>query len=52
MVVAKANAWFTYYYWLDDKRAPDFARTVAIHDKTGYDPVEMFLDTDRTAIKL
>ena len=52
MVVAKANAWFTYYYWLDDKNAPDFARTVAIHDKPGYDPVEMFLDTDKTAIKL
>jgi predicted AlkP superfamily pyrophosphatase or phosphodiesterase len=44
MAVARKNAWFTYYYWLDDARAPDFARTVDIHRKPGYDPVELFLD--------
>jgi predicted AlkP superfamily pyrophosphatase or phosphodiesterase len=44
VVIAKKNAWFTYYYWLDDDRAPDFARTVDIHRKPGYDPVELFLD--------
>jgi predicted AlkP superfamily pyrophosphatase or phosphodiesterase len=44
VAVAKENAWFTYYYWLDDARAPDFARTVDIHRKAGYDPVELFLD--------
>jgi predicted AlkP superfamily pyrophosphatase or phosphodiesterase len=44
IAVAKENAWFTYYYWLDDARAPDFARTVDIHRKPGYDPVELFLD--------
>lgn len=44
IAVADANAWFTYYYWLDDARAPDFARTVDIHRKPGYDPVELFLD--------
>jgi predicted AlkP superfamily pyrophosphatase or phosphodiesterase len=44
LAVAKENAWFTYYYWLDDARAPDFARTVDIHRKPGYDPVELFLD--------
>ena len=44
IVVADADAWFTYYYWLDDRRAPDFARTVDIHRKPGYDPVELFLD--------
>ena len=38
------TAWFTYYYWLDDARAPDFARTVDIHRKPGYDPAELFLD--------
>ncbi|HEX2841083.1 nucleotide pyrophosphatase/phosphodiesterase family protein [Hyphomicrobium sp.] len=38
------DAWFTYYYWLDDARAPDFARTVDIHKKPGYDPVELFID--------
>ena len=44
IVIAKPDAWFTYYYWLDDGRAPDFARTVEIHRKPGYDPVELFLD--------
>ncbi|MGI4828361.1 MAG: alkaline phosphatase family protein [Janthinobacterium lividum] len=44
VVVAEADAWFTYYYWLDDRKAPDFARTVDIHRKPGYDPVELFLD--------
>jgi predicted AlkP superfamily pyrophosphatase or phosphodiesterase len=44
VAVAEPRAWFTYYSWLDDRRAPDFARTVAIHRKPGYDPVELFLD--------
>lgn len=44
VVVAEPGAWFTYYYWLDDARAPDYARTVDIHRKPGYDPVELFLD--------
>jgi predicted AlkP superfamily pyrophosphatase or phosphodiesterase len=42
--LAEAGAWFTYYFWLDDARAPDYARTVDIHRKPGYDPVELFLD--------
>lgn len=42
--IARQDAWFTYYYWLDDRKAPDFARTVEIHRKPGYDPVELFLD--------
>lgn len=41
---AAEDAWFTYYYWEDDGRAPDFARGVDIHRKYGYDPVELFLD--------
>ena len=44
VVVAEPDAWFTYYYWEDDARAPDFARTVDIHRKPGYDPVELFVD--------
>lgn len=44
IAVAAEDAWFTYYYWLDDAVAPDFARTVDIHRKPGYDPVELFLD--------
>jgi predicted AlkP superfamily pyrophosphatase or phosphodiesterase len=52
LAVAKENAWFTYYYWLDDARAPDFARTVDIHRKSGYDPVELFLDPNIPLPKL
>ncbi len=44
VAVTEADRWFTYYYWLDDDRAPDFARTVDIHRKPGYDPVELFFD--------
>jgi predicted AlkP superfamily pyrophosphatase or phosphodiesterase len=44
IVVANENAWFTCYYWLDDARAPDFARTVDIHRKPGYDPVELLFN--------
>ncbi|MGP3972180.1 nucleotide pyrophosphatase/phosphodiesterase family protein [Streptomyces sp. 6N223] len=44
VLVASPGAWFTYYYWLDDGRAPDFARGVEIHRKPGYDPAELFLD--------
>jgi predicted AlkP superfamily pyrophosphatase or phosphodiesterase len=46
------NAWFTYYHWLEDSRAPDFARCVDIHRKPGYDPVELFLDPKIPAVKL
>lgn len=44
VAIADARSWFTYYYWLDDAVAPDFARTVDIHRKIGYDPVELFID--------
>ncbi|MDI3385369.1 alkaline phosphatase family protein [Streptomyces sp. B-S-A8] len=44
VAVAEPDAWFTYYYWLDDARAPDFAQLVEIHRKPGYDPVELFMD--------
>jgi predicted AlkP superfamily pyrophosphatase or phosphodiesterase len=43
IALANENAWFTYYYWNDDSRSPDFARTVDIHRKPGYDPVELFM---------
>jgi predicted AlkP superfamily pyrophosphatase or phosphodiesterase len=44
VVVSRADRWFTYYHWLHDDRAPDYARTVDIHRKPGYDPVELFVD--------
>lgn len=46
VVVADKDYWFTYYYWLDDAKAPDYARTVDIHKKPGYDPVELFIDPE------
>jgi predicted AlkP superfamily pyrophosphatase or phosphodiesterase len=44
VLLAEPNAWFTYYYWQDDKRAPDFAGSVEIHKKPGYDPCELFFN--------
>jgi predicted AlkP superfamily pyrophosphatase or phosphodiesterase len=44
VAVSRADRWFSYDYWRDDDRAPDFARTVDIHRKPGYDPRELFLD--------
>lgn len=44
VAISKPDRWFSYYYWLDDDVAPDFARTVDIHRKPGYDPVELFFD--------
>lgn len=44
VVVAEPGAWFTYYFWLDDARAPEYARGVDIHRKPGYDPAEAFFD--------
>ncbi len=51
VALAAPDAWFTYYYWLDDALAPDYARTVDIHRKPGYDPVELFFDPSKRAIK-
>ena len=44
VAVSRADRWFTYYFWLDEDKAPDYARTVDIHRKPGYDPVELFID--------
>ena len=44
VLVAGPRHWFSYDYWLDDNKAPDFARTVDIHRKPGYDPLELFVD--------
>ena len=51
VLVAEPDAWFTYYYWLDDERAPDFARQVEIHRKPGYDPAELFMDPEDKLVK-
>ncbi|TMQ32295.1 MAG: alkaline phosphatase family protein [Planctomycetota bacterium] len=44
VVLAEPDAWFAYPFWLDDRLAPDYARTVDIHRKPGYDPCELFFD--------
>jgi len=52
VLVARADSWFAYPYWLDDAAAPDFARTVDIHRKPGYDPCELLLDPQLAFPKL
>ena len=52
IAVSDENAWFSYYYWDDESRAPDFARTVDIHRKPGFDPVELFIDPKLTFPKV
>lgn len=51
VVMAADKAWFTYYYWFDDNKAPDYARTVDIHRKPGYDPVETLADPNKRFLK-
>jgi predicted AlkP superfamily pyrophosphatase or phosphodiesterase len=51
IALAAPDAWFTYYYWLDDHRAPDFARSVDIHRKPGYDPCELFMTSKLRAMR-
>lgn len=50
IALANPDAWFTYYYWFDDNQAPDFACTVDIHRKPGYDPCELFMTSRTRAI--
>lgn len=52
VAIAEEDAWFTYYYWEDERKAPDFARCVDIHRKYGYDPVELFLGVSKLAVAL
>ena len=44
VVLAEEDAWFSYYFWEEDEKAPEFARCIDIHRKHGYDPVELFFD--------
>lgn len=52
ILMADEASWFAYYWWLDDADAPPFARTVDIHRKPGYDPVELFVDSASRSIPL
>lgn len=44
VLLAEPDTWFTYYYWQDEARQPEFAHMVEIHRKPGYDPCELFVD--------
>jgi hypothetical protein len=44
VIESTPDSWQAYPYWLDEARAPAFARTVDIHRKPGYDPVELHID--------
>ena len=58
IAIAEEDAWFAYYHWEDDAKAPDFARCVDVHRKYGYDPAELFIDptiafpTTKAALRL
>jgi len=52
VLVSTANSWQAYYYWTEDSRAPGFSRTVDIHRKPGYDPVELCFDIKTKSIPL
>jgi predicted AlkP superfamily pyrophosphatase or phosphodiesterase len=52
IALAEPDVWFPYYWWLEDEKAPPFARTVDIHRKPGYDPVELFFDPSTKSIPL
>jgi hypothetical protein len=47
VIESTLDSWQTYFYWLDDAKAPVFARTIDIHRKPGYDPLELHLDRSR-----
>jgi len=52
ILISAPHSWQAYYWWLDDRRAPGFARTVDIHRKPGYDPVELYVDMPSRTIPL
>jgi predicted AlkP superfamily pyrophosphatase or phosphodiesterase len=52
ILVSAPNSWQAYYYWRVDANAPKFARTVDIHRKPGYDPVELHVDMATRSIPL
>lgn len=52
VLICEPGAWLAYYWWRDEAKAPPFARTVDIHAKPGYDPVELFFDPATKSIPL
>jgi predicted AlkP superfamily pyrophosphatase or phosphodiesterase len=52
VAIAQPDKWFSYYWWHDRDRAPEFAGKVDIHRKPGYDPVELFFDPKTKSIPM
>lgn len=52
IAISDIDKWFSYYWWHDNSKAPDFASRVDIHRKPGYDPVELFFDPRTKSIPL
>lgn len=52
VLISTPNSWQAYYWWLDNARAPQYAHTVDIHRKPGYDPVELFFDARSKRVPL
>ena len=52
VLVSSPNSWQAYYWWQDDSLAPSFAKTVDIHRKPGYDPVELCFDMATKSVPL
>src|SRR5918997_4416756 len=52
IAISARDKWFSYYWWHDENRAPEFAGKVDIHRKPGYDAVELFIDQKTKSIPL
>jgi predicted AlkP superfamily pyrophosphatase or phosphodiesterase len=52
VLISEPHSWQAYYWWEEDSKAPAYARTVDIHRKPGYDPVELFFDARSKTIPL
>jgi predicted AlkP superfamily pyrophosphatase or phosphodiesterase len=52
ILASSPNSWQAYYWWQDDTKAPPFATQVDIHNKPGYDPVELFFDFEKMQVPL
>lgn len=50
IAISNRDKWFSYYWWNDDDKAPTFTKTVDIHRKPGYDPLELFIDMQKKSI--
>ncbi len=50
LAITAPDRWFAYYWWDNPEKAPDFAHSVDIHRKPGYDALELFFDPEKKNI--